>query len=476
MRHYPVRSGANISFMPRPIPNDQLQATQRAVGRFPDGASLSELLGAMKPSPARRSLQRWIALLVAEGKLIQMGAGRTARYRLPESGKQPASGEARAVAATPVEIAVSREAGEIRRSVRRAMIHRTPAGYNADFLDGYVPNQTFYLPSPARDRLKNIGASRGQMLPAGTRARQILDRLLIDLSWNSSRLEGNTYSLLETERLLQAGAASEGKDARETQMILNHKRAIEMLVQDAPQIGFNRYTLLNLHAALAENLLAGPSAGGRLREIAVGIDGSVFHPLEGPQRIEETFDLFLQKAGQINDPFEQALFAMVHLPYLQPFEDVNKRVSRLAANIPFIRLNLCPVSFVDVPQRDYVDGLLGIYELNRTELLREVFVWAYERSAARYSAIRQTLGEPDPFRLRHRKLLGEVVARVVQNRMDKQSAAAFVRKESGQLTGAGECARFAEMAELELAGLHEGNFARFEIRPSEFASWKSLWR
>ncbi len=167
---------------------------------------------------------------------------------------------------------------------------------------------------------------------------------------------------------------------------------------------------------------------------------------------------------------------MVHLPYLQPFEDVNKRVSRLAANIPFIRLNLSPLSFVDVPQRDYVDGLLGVYELNRIELLRDVFVWAYERSGARYAAIRQTLGEPDPFRLRYRKLLGEVVARVVQSRMDKQAASIFVRTESRKLPDAADSARFAEMAEMELAVLHEGNFARFQIRPSEFASWKSRWK
>lgn len=430
----------------------------------------------MKPSPARRSLQRWIALLVAEGKLIQTGAGRTARYRLSESGKKPKSGEGRAVAATPVELAVSREAGALRKVVKRAVIHRAPAGYNPEFLNGYVPNRTYYLPASVRNHLAKIGASREQGLPAGTRARQILDRLLIDLSWNSSRLEGNTYSLLETERLLEQGAAIEGKDARETQMILNHKRAIELLVHDAAQIGFNRYTILNLHAALAENLFANPAAAGRLREIAVGIDGSVFHPLEGPQRIEEAFDSLLRKAGKIKDPFEQAFFAMVQLPYLQPFEDVNKRVSRLAANIPFIRLNLCPVSFVDVPQRDYVDGLLGVYELNRTELLRDVFVWAYERSAARYSAIRQTLGEPDPFRLRYRVMLGEVVARVVQSRMDKKAAAKFVRAESRKLPDASESARFAEMAEMELAALHEGNFARFRIRPSEFAAWKSRWK
>ena len=91
----------------------------------------------------------------------------------------------------------------------------------------------------------------------------------------------------------------------------------------------------------------------------------------------------------------------------RPF--TNKRVSRLAANIPLIRLNLCPLSFVDVPNGDYIDGLLSVYELNRIELLHVVFVWAYERSCARYTSIRQSLGEPDPFRLRYRKALAEVV-------------------------------------------------------------------
>ena len=103
-------------------------------------------------------------------------------------------------------------------------------------------------------------------------------------------------------------------------------------------------------------------------------------------------------------------------------------------------------------------------------------MWAYERSAARYSAIRQTLGEPDLFRLRHRALLGEVVARAVQSGMDKKAAAKCVLAEARKIPNAAERPRFAEMAETELAGLHEGNFARFGIRPSEFAAWKSRWR
>jgi Fic family protein len=113
----------------------------------------------------------------------------------------------------------------------------------------------------------------------------------------------------------------------------------------------------------------------------------------------------LATASAIDDPYEQAFFAMVHLPYLQPFDDLNKRVSRLAANIPFIRANLSPLSFTAVPRDVYTQAMLGVYELNRTELLRDVFICGYERSAARYTAIQQSLGEPGPFRLRYRDAL-----------------------------------------------------------------------
>ena len=113
---------------------------------------------------------------------------------------------------------------------------------------------------------------------------------------------------------------------------------------------------------------------------------------------------------------------MVQLPYLQPFDDVNKRVSRLAANIPLIRHNLSPLSFTDVPRATYTDAMLGVYELNRIELLRDVFIWAYERSAARYAAVRQSLGEPDPFRLRYRPA-SRVVGGVVRARMGRKQAA-----------------------------------------------------
>jgi hypothetical protein len=258
-------------------------------------------------------------------------------------------------------------------------------------------------------------------------------------------------------------------------MILNHKDAIEFLVGAADEIGFNRYTLLNLHALLANNLLTDPAAVGRLRYIAVGIEGSAFHPLEVPQLVEESFDQILASAAAISDPFEQAFFVMVQIPYLQPFDDVNKRVSRLAANIPLIRRNLAPLSFTEMPRQIYTEAMLGVYELNKIDLLKDVFIWAYERSAARYAAIRQSLGEPDPFRLRYRDQFRDLIAELVRARAGRKDAAARIAAWSKAAIDPGDRARFVEIAEAELIGLHEGNFARYRIRPSEFAAWQQGW-
>jgi Fic family protein len=189
--------------------------------------------------------------------------------------------------------------------------------------------------------------------PAGTYSRAILNRLLIDLSWASSHLEGNTYTRLDTRELIEEGKAAKGKATIETQMILNHKAAIELLVENVFDAKFNHFTLMNLHSALAENLLPNPADEGRIRQHAVDIGKSTYRPLSTPQQIEEVLGLLLGKAQAIADPFEQSFFMMVHLPYLQPFADINKRTSRLAANLPLFRANLCPLTFLDVPEQAY---------------------------------------------------------------------------------------------------------------------------
>lgn len=448
------------------------EAVLKAVAQSAAGANIEQIEAQLPQPPTRRTLQRWLNVLVGQGRLRKEGQARSTRYLLPVQ----AAPEAADAAPGDVFFPLSDEARAIDIAVRQPVQHRTPVGYRRSFLDSYRPNTTFYLHAALRAELQALGQVAAHNEPAGTYARSIANRLFIDLSWNSSRLEGNTYSLLETERLLSAGDAAEGKGALEAQMILNHKAAIEFLMDCTPDMGFNRYTLLNLHALLSDNLLPDPTASGRLRTVAVGIGQAVFLPLEGPQLIAECFAQVLDTAAAIQDPLEQAFFAMVHLPYLQPFEDVNKRVSRLAANIPLIQHNLCPLSFVDVPPAAYISAMLGVYELNRIELLRDVFAWAYKRSCARYSAVRQSLGEPDPFRLRYRALIFDTVAEVVRAAMNKQRAIAFVARQARQHLPPADQHRFVEVTETELMSLHEGNMARYRLRPSEFEAWRQGWR
>lgn len=464
--------------MPKLVPQAELDAVLQVVARFPEGASIEDIGGTLEVKLPRRTLQRRLALLVEQKRLIVEGRARSSRYRLPIiTGETHIAHPAIAQEARgEIYIPISPEGKAVKQAVRQPIQKRRPVGYNRAFLDAYRPNDSFYLTPKIRQQLCELGRSPDGQRPAGTYARQVYSRLLIDLSWNSSRLEGNTYSLLETERLLELGEAAEGKDAREAQMILNHKAAIELLVEQAAEVGFNRYTILNLHALLSDNLLANSQACGRLRSIPVAIAGTVFHPLEVPQMIEECFQRVLDTAAAIVDPFEQTFFAMVHLPYLQPFEDVNKRVSRLAANLPLIRENLSPLSFVDVPERAYIDGILGVYELNRVELLRDVFVWAYERSCARYAAVRQSLGEPDPFVLRYRALVTDAVSEIVGSGMDKKLATAFIRRRASENLPQEDQTRFIEVVETAVMNLHEGNIARYRLRPPQYQRWKETWR
>lgn len=465
--------------MPKRLRQEDLASVLDIVRQNPKGARRSDIATALKRVP-QRTLQYWLKSLVDEGRLTQEGKGPAARYRVPigtEEQKETPVQRARTEEEKPEEVALplSAESEKIREYLQQSPAARKAVGYNRIFLDSYRPNTTFYLSPKERTHLAEVGATKAGAEAAGTYAKQILNRLLIDLSWNSSRLEGNTYSLLDTRRLIEFGEAVEGHNRLEAQMILNHKDAIAFLVSAADEIGFNRYTVLNLHGILAQNLLPDQAAAGRLRRIAVGIEKSAFHPLEVPQLIEECFNQLLTTAVAIRDPFEQSFFVMVHLPYLQPFDDVNKRVSRLAANIPFIKGNLSPLSFTGVPRSSYTDAMLGIYELNKVDLLKDVFIWAYERSAERYAAVRQSLGEPDPFRQRYREALRQIVGEVVRGKMDRKAAAAYIATWVKDNVAADDRGTFRDMAESDLLGLHEGNFARLQVRPSEFAAWQVAW-
>ena len=464
---------------------DLLQSIQNT----PTGLTLAELL-ALHPAVARRTAQRWLGQAVADGRIVALGAARARRY-LPGAALPlvaSTSGHAEKGDGFPAAIPLSADSRDVLAYVDQPLAARKPVGYQHDFLASYQPNVSEYLPAPLRRQLHNMGHTAQADASAGTYSRAILNRLLIDLSWASSQLEGNTYSRLDTRALIEHGQAAKGKAASETQMILNHKTAIELLVENvqsaahsnsgldegrntAAMVGFDRYTLMNLHAALSENLLPNPADEGRVRQHVVEIGHSVFRPLSVPQQIDDALDMLLTKASQIADPFEQAFFMLVHVPYLQPFADINKRTSRLAANVPLFQANLCPLTFVDVPEAAYSRAILGVYELTRVELLRDVFVWTYERSTQEYLAIKQDLAEPDPMRLAYRDVIKQTIHAVVTHPQDE--ALTVIAHAVADRVHEPDRAAVLSITVDELRRLHEGVLARYGLRPSEFAAWRA---
>jgi len=447
---------------------DQLEIIKKTISQFPNGASIKDIQTNSDLKLDERALQRRLSKLEKELKEIRVtGGSKSTRYHLIAKEEEPEQIRSSL-------IPLSKEGQEILKFVLQPLHQRKPIGYNRDFLDSYQPNISAYLSKSDLIKLERVSKTSVSQEPAGTYVRAVLNRLLIDLSWNSSRLEGNTYSLLDTQQLIEFGKSAEGKSALDAQMILNHKEAIEFLVESVGEIGFNRHTIMNLHGLLSNNLLADSGAEGRLRRIEVGISNSVYIPIGIPQLISEMFDQMLLKANAIENPLEQAFFITVHLPYLQPFDDVNKRVSRLAANIPFLKYNLSPLSFIDLPGDLYIHGIKGVYELNQVGLLKDVFMWAYERSANRYAAIQHSIGDPDPFRIKYREQMKALIFNIVSNLLDPSLASKKIKEESNQIP-VNDQNKFIETVETELLSLHEGNFARYRIRQNDFLKWKKVW-
>jgi Fic/DOC family len=263
---------------------------------------------------------------------------------------------------------------------------RAVVGYNANILADYAPNETEWLSEDMKRKLETVGG--GRRLDASTYSRAISQKLLVDLAYASSKLEGNSYSYLDTQVLIEFGQAAEGKDRDETLMILNHKEAINYLIEHVSEIKVEPREVKTFHALLSRGLSnMDPRDVGNIRRMPVDhIGGSAYIPLAIPQKIEEELTRIADKARAIENPHEQSLFLMVFISYLQAFRDVNKRTSRLVCNVPLLKAGLAPLSFMEMDKANYVKGLLAFYELNRTDIIADAYVKGYERSAARYDA------------------------------------------------------------------------------------------
>ncbi len=436
--------------------------------KHPEGLSRGQVSEKLNFSINYKTLQRRLTALVEDGRIARKGERKTTRYHPPQSPTETDKGHLK-----DTQASIFSPNSQKKLKFLDSPLHaRGKVSYNRDFLDSYVPNQSQYVPKKIREALFKEGKRFDKQLAAGTYARQICQRLLIDLSYNSSRLEGNTYSRLDTQKLVEEGISAEGKVHEETVMIMNHKETILFLVENAQNIELNSLTIRNLHHLLSQDLLANPEACGNIRTLEVDIGQSTYKPLSNSHILKELFELILQKAKKIKDPFEQSFFLLVHLSYLQAFEDVNKRTSRLSCNIPFIKSNLCPLSFTDVARDDYTAALLVIYEKNDVGPMLELFAWAYSRSCEQYGAVKKSLGEIDSFRIQYRQQRKEVMGQIVKQGLHDSATEELIESYC-QEQGIKDIDKFTAMTLADLSTLHAGAIIGLGITEAQLEAWLS---
>lgn len=412
------------------------------------------------------AVKRMLSKLVGDRRIEVTGKARATRYRLPVDMPQVAVADL-ATQSPPTEAPshvgpVWRpQSLALKQQLSLPLAARAPVTYRRAFVDDYEPNETFLLSRELAEELTALGRHPGQ-LPAGTYVRKVLEQLLIDLSWSSSHLEGNRYTLLDTEELFKSGAAGTDGDAI---MLLNHKAAIEFLVDAVPVQGLRAGLVRNLHAVLMQDLLVDVASLGAIREKVVNISGTTYVPTQVPAVLNEMFERILSKAQLTKNPVEAAFFLWVNLAYLQPFEDGNKRVSRLVANVPLMLYNQAPLSFLDIDRKDYALAMMGVYEHCDVSMAVDLFEWTYRRSQARYRVVQESLGAPDPFRVTYRAALHEALVLVVRSRRPMPDVLASMGLPDDDVP------KFRALLEQELDALNAFNCARYRLGVQETQAW-----
>lgn len=409
-----------------------------------------------------RTLHRWLAELLALGQVQAEGKKRGRRYSLAMQTNTSITNDANHVLFSPTALLLIQQ-------VRQPLITRDPCTYNMAWFDAYQPNQTFYLSAAQRQLLMHEGKQVSVELPAGTYAQRIFNRLLIDLSYNSSRLEGNTYSLPDTEKLLLEGVAADNKLDAEKIMLLNHKEAIRFLVDGIKRMTISADNIRSLHYLLADGLVV-PGAAGQIRKDAVRVSSTTYIPMDNSERLAQQLTRLADKAQMILDPFEQSFFLLVHLAYLQAFIDVNKRTARLACNIPLIHHNLVPLSFNDIDKDDYATAVIVSYEKNDITPLAELYVSSYLRSCKRYSATTESLGI-DLLRVQYRQVRRECIREIVQQCLHGTELAHYIQEQTEQRVPALHQEKFTADLQADLANLAPFSIAGMGISLRELETW-----
>lgn len=207
------------------------------------------------------------------------------------------------------------------------------------------------------------------------------ERLTVELAWKSSQIEGNTYTLLDTERLLKEHVIAENKTLNETIMILNHKKALDFVLNAPEQYKkINVAKIEDIHRLLVDDLNVSPG----IRHGTVGIVGSNYKPLSNAHQIKEALQKLVELINQTKNPLERALIAILMIAYIQPFEDGNKRTSRILGNALLLADNYCPLSYRSVDEVEYKKAVILFYEQNNASYFKELFLEQYKQAVQKY--------------------------------------------------------------------------------------------
>lgn len=351
--------------------NEQILTVLHGLDLDDAGISAEVFLENIK-SASRATVFRHLSNAVSSGQITKHGSGRNTVYK--------AAREAWRLSTKGKELAKELSADDSAQTIN----------YNEGFYQDYVPNSNAMLGRELAAKLLEIAAEhRAGREPAGAFMRRILEPMLVGMSWSSSRLEGVKYSIAETRELFKKVNLGQvgGKLDYEAQMLINHKQAIELMVDAAPHYGLSYGLAMQVHKNLMQNLLANENSLGSIRRTLVFIEGTNYTPEQSPHALEQHLKGILEKAQKINNPIESSFFLWTNIAYLQPFEDGNKRTSRLISNIPMLLHNTSPLSFLGVSEGDYAQAMLGVYEQNDVTIARELFEFAYRKSCEHYQAL-----------------------------------------------------------------------------------------
>lgn len=310
------------------------------------------------------TLKRMIAAGIKAGDIVAEGKARATRYRL--------SPQAQLLMPLNLDTYFALEVDE----------RQVQSSYNFELINGLLA-ETRLFSDKEQSHLDALQEEFRQHVSELTdnEYRKEMERLGIDLSWKSSQIEGNTYTLLETERLLRESKTAEGKTREEAVMLLNHKDALSFVLDNPDYLKELTVSHIeDIHQLLTKDL----SIDKGLRRHRVGITGTNYHPLDNEFQIREAMRDACELINSKSNIFEKALLTLVLLSYIQPFSDGNKRTARITSNAILIANDYCPLSFRSVDSIDYKKAMLIFYEQNNLYAFKQIFMEQFEFAVKEY--------------------------------------------------------------------------------------------